>query len=326
MRRRDFLGVLGGAVVAWPRATRAQQGMPVIGYLSARSPDDTSHLVTAFRRGLAETGVVEGQNVTIEYRWAIGQYDRLAAMAAELVQRRVSVIASTGGEPAALAAKASTSVIPIVFAIGGDPIEQGLVKSFNRPSSNATGITLLNNTIEAKRLGLLRELIPQATAIGVLLNANSNTADHQLNDVQAAGRAMGVQVYILQVNVDRDFEPAFETAVTKRVAALTVASSPFFDTRREKIIALTTRYRLPTMYGFREFTAAGGLMSYGVEPADAYRQVGVYTGRVLKGETPSNLPVLQATKFEFVINQKTARTLGLKFSDNLTSLADEVIE
>ena len=300
--------------------------MPVIGYLSARSPDDTQHLVAAFHRGLGETGVVEGQNVTIEYRWALGQYDRLAAMAAEFAQRRVSVIAATGGEPAALAAKASTSVIPIVFAIGGDPIEQGLVTSFNRPGGNLTGITLLSSTLESKRIGLLRELMPKATTIGILLNTNSNTAERQLSDVQAAARVVSFQVQVLRVNVDQDLEPAFETAVGQRVAALAMTGSPFFDTRREKIIALAAHYRLPTMYSFREYVEAGGLMSYGNDPVDAYRQVGVYTGRVIKGATPSNLPVLQATKFEFVINQKTAKTLGLKFSDNLISLADEVIE
>jgi putative tryptophan/tyrosine transport system substrate-binding protein len=327
VKRRTFITLLGGAAAAWPLAARAQQpAMPVIGFLSARSPDDTAHLVAAFRRGLGAGGFVEGQNVTIEYRWALGQYDRLPAMAAELVRRPVAVLATTGGEPAALAAKAATSTIPIVFLIGGDPVRLGLAASYNRPGGNATGMNILTATMEPKRLGLLRDLVPQAATIGVLLNPNFQPAANQLRDLQEAAPAIGLQIQVLNAGTDRELDAVFETIAQQRIPALAVTADPFFDTRREKLVALAARHAVPTIYHFREFAEAGGLMSYGIDSLEAYRQVGVYTGQILKGAKPADLPVLQPSKFEFVINLKAAKALGVKFSDNLLSLADEVIE
>ena len=325
--RRAFIRLLGGAAVAWPLAARAQQpAMPVVGYLSARSPEDTTHLVEAFRRGLKETGFIDGQNVTVEYRWALGQYDRLPAMAAEFARRPVAIIVATGGEPAALAAKAATSTVPIVFSIGGDPIKQGLAASFNRPGGNSTGITLLTNQLEPKRLGLLRQLVPQATTIGFLLNPSYPPSEGQLKDAEEAARAMSQQIHILRADTDKEIDAAFQTVTQQGIAALAVAAAPFFDTRRAKLVALAARHAVPTMYHFREFAEAGGLVSYGIDPADVYRQVGVYSGRVLKGDKAAELPVMQATKFEFVINLKTARTLGLDVPLGLSAGADEVIE
>ena len=326
MRRRNFITLLGSAAV-WPLAARAQQPeVPVVGWLNARSPDDAAHLVAAFRRGLGEAGFIEGQNVMIEYRWALGQYDRLPVMAAELVRRPVTVIASAGGEPAALAAKAATSTIPIVFVIGGDPVKQGLAASLSRPGGNSTGISVLTSTLEPKRLGLLRELVPRAETIGVLLNPNFPPFESQLRDVQEAARAINLQIHVLRASTDREIDAAFETVAQRRIPALSVAADPFFDTRRDKLVVLAVRHAVPTMYHFREFAAAGGLVSYGVDISDAYRLVGVYTGRMLKGAKPADLPVLQPTKFELVINLKTARALGLEVPPNLTSRADEVIE
>jgi putative ABC transport system substrate-binding protein len=327
MKRREFITALAGAAAAWPLSARAQQAaMPVIGYLSSRSPDDTRHLVAAFLRGLNEEGYVEGKNVTIEYRWALGQYDRLSGMAADLVRRTVAVLTTSGGEPAALAAKSATSSIPIVFLIGGNPVALGLAASYNRPGGNATGINILTATLEAKRLGLLHDLVPQAKVIGVLLNPKFQPADNQLRDLQNAAPAIGLQIDVLRASNDRELDEAFATITQQRIAALAVTADPFFDTRRDKLVALAARHAVPTIYHFREYAAAGGLMSYGNDPLDVYRQAGVYTGRILKGASPGNLPVLQPTKFEFVINLKAAKALGVKFSDNLLSLADEVIE
>jgi putative ABC transport system substrate-binding protein len=299
--------------------------MPVIGFLGVRSPDDTVTLA-AFRRGLNEGGFVEGQNVMVEYRWAIGQYDRLPAQAAELVQKPVSVLVSAGGEPAALAAKAATSTIPIVFTIGDDPVKLGLVASYNRPGGNLTGINIFTTTLEAKRLGLLHELVPQAATIGVLLNANFPAAERQLRDVQEAARAIGLQIHALRANIDREIEVAFATVASQRIAALAVAASPFFTTRRDKVVALAARHAVPTMYTAREYAVDGGLMSYGIDVPDVYRQIGLYAARILKGEKPADLPVMQPTKFELVINLKTAKALGLQIPDKLLALADEVIE
>jgi putative ABC transport system substrate-binding protein len=319
--------MLGGAAAAWPFVARAQQPtMPVIGYLSARSPDDTVHLVAAFRRGLAENGYVEGRNVTLEYRWALGQYERLPAMAAELVRLPVTIIASTGGEPAVLAARAATSSLPIVFAMGGDPVKAGLAASYNRPGGNATGISILTESLEPKRLGLVHELIPRAAAISVLLNPRFPPAEGQLRDVQGAAVALGIRIHVLRADTDREIEAAFETVAQQRVAALAVLASPFFDTRRSKLVALAARHAVPAIYHFREYAVAGGLMSYGIDIADAYRQVGVYTGQILKGARPADLPVLQPTKFELVINLKTANALGVEIPPTLLARADEVIE
>jgi putative ABC transport system substrate-binding protein len=326
VNRRSFITLAGGMAAAWPLDVRAQRAMPVIGYLSARSAGDTSHLIAAVRRGLGEQGFVEGQNVRIEYRFANGQYDRLPEMATELVHRGVTILTTTGGENAAHAAKAATSDIPIVFVIGGDPVKQGLAASFNRPDGNATGITLLTNLLEPKRLGLLRELVPSATAIGFLLNPSFAAAASQMADIQEAARAINLQVHVLRADTDSDLDAAFDTVVQRSLGALAVAAGPFFDTRREKLVALAARHAVPTMYHFREFAAAGGLVSYGIDPVEVYRQAGIYTGRVLKGTKPSELPVMQATKFEFVINLKTAKALGLDVPPGLSARADEVIE
>jgi putative ABC transport system substrate-binding protein len=328
IKRREFISLLGGVAAIWPVAARARQpAMPVIGYLSSRSPDDTRHLLAAFLGGLNEgSGYVEGQNVTIEYRWALGQYDRLPALAAELVRRPVAVIATTGGEPAARAAKAATSTIPIVFLIGSDPVALGLVASYSRPSGNATGMNILTVSLEAKRLGLLHELVPQAATIGVLVNPKFQPADHQLRDLQQAAPPIGLQIYVLRASTDSELDVAFETVTQQHIAALAVTADPFFDTRRDKLVALAASHAVPTIYQFREYTTAGGLMSYGNDLIDAYRQAGVYTGRILKGANPADLPVLQPTKFEFVINLKTAKALGLSVPTSMQQLADEVIE
>jgi ABC-type uncharacterized transport system substrate-binding protein len=326
MKRRAFISLLGGTA-AWPLTARAQQAvLPVVGYLSARSPEDTVHLVAAFHKGLGETGFVDGRNVTVEPSWALGQYERLPTMAADFVRRQVAVIVATGGEPAALAAKAATSTIPIVFAIGGDPVKQALAASLSRPGGNTTGITLLTNQLEPKRLGLLRQWFPQATTIGFLLNASFPPSEGQLKDVQTAARAIDLQIRVLPANTDGEIDAAFETVAREHIAPLLVAASPFFDTRRAKLVALAARHAVPAMYHFREYADAGGLVSYGIDPADVYRQVGVYAGRVLKGVKPADLPVMEASKFEFVINLKTARALGLEVPLGLTAAADEVIE
>jgi putative ABC transport system substrate-binding protein len=327
MRRRSFITLLSGAAVAWPLAARAQQAaMPVIGFMSARSPEDSEHLVEAFRRGLKEGGVDEGQNVAIEFRWARGDYSGLPVLAADLVSRQVAVIVAAGGEPSGLAAKAATATIPIVFGIGGDPVALGLVESFSRPGGNTTGVTLLTNLMEPERLGLLRELVPGVPLIGVLLNPKFAPASRQLQQVEEAARSIDQRVLVANASTDEELETAFAALTSERVGALLVTADPYFDTRREQIVGFAARYRLPAIYQFREYAVAGGLLSYGVSITDAYRQYGVYTARILKGAKPADLPVLQPTKFETVINLKTAKALGVKISDNLLSLADEVIE
>jgi ABC-type uncharacterized transport system substrate-binding protein len=326
MRRREFITLLGGAVAAWPLVARAQQPMSLIGFLSARSPEDSTHLLPAFAAGLAEGGYVEGQNLAIEFRWARGRYDLLPAMAAELVSRGVAVLTTAGGEPSALAAKRATSTIPIVFGVGGDPVRLGLVESFSRPGGNATGVTLLTNLMEPKRLGLLRELVPGVPLIGVLLNPNFAQAPVQLQQIEEAARSIDQHIAVANVSIDEGLEAAFAAFTRQSVGALLVATDPYFDTRREQIVALAAHHRLPAIYQFREYALAGGLLSYGVSITDAYRQYGVYTARILKGAKPADLPVLQPTKFETVINLKTAKALGVKISDNLLSLADEVVE
>jgi len=331
VRRREFFTLLGSAAAAsslsWPHAARAQQpAMPVIGFLSTRWPDETAYLVAAFRRGLAENGYAEGQNVAVEYRWALGQYDRLPALAADLVHRPVAVLVSTGAEPAAMAAKAATATIPIVANFAADPVESGLVASLGRPGGNVTGISNLTATLETKRLGLLHDLLPQATTIGVLVNPNFPAAAGQLRDIQEAARVTGLQLHILRASSDRELEAAFDAVGRNRIPALTVVGDPFFNSRRDKLAALARQHAVPAMYFFREFALAGGLMSYGIDLSDVYRRMGIYAGRILKGAKPADLPVIQPTKFEFVINLKTAKALGLEIPAGLLSFADEVIE
>jgi putative ABC transport system substrate-binding protein len=327
MKRREFIALLGGTAAAWPLAARAQRpAIPVIGFVSSRSPDESADMVAAFHRGLAENGYVEGQNVTVEYRWALGQYDRLPALTAELVRMSVAVIAAVGGEPAARAAKSATAAIPVVATFSADPVAGGLVASLSRPGGNVTGISNLSIALEAKRFGLLRELVPQATTIGVLLNPNFSPVAIQLREMQEAAYTLGLQLQVLQASTDREIDSAFESVAQHRIPALAVTSDPFFTSRRDNIVTLAARDAVPVMYTFREYAVAGGLMSYGIDLADVYRQIGVYAGTILKGAKPADLPVLQPTKFEFVINLKTAKVLGVKFSDNFLSLADKVIE
>jgi putative ABC transport system substrate-binding protein len=327
IRRREFIAGLGAA--AWPLAAGAQRpAKPVIGFLSGQSPDTSAHLVAAFLRGLSETGYAEGRDVTIEYRWALGQIDTLPALAADLVSRQVAVIAATagGGTPASLAAKAATTRIPIVFTSGNDPVEIGLVSSLNRPGGNITGVTFLSAALGSKRIELLRDLVPRASGIAVLSNPNSPIAARQLREVQEAARAVGEHITILNASDIQEIDAAFEMLGQIRSSALLVGADPFFFSRREQFAALTARYAIPALFEDRDFTVAGGLMSYGASVSDAVRLVGVYTGRILKGEMPGDLPVMQPTKFELVINLKTAKALGLTVPETLLATADEVIQ
>ena len=327
MRRREFIKLLSGAAAASPLTVRAQQQpMPVVGFLNAASPGPLRQQVAAFRDGLKESDYVEGRNVAVEYRWAEGQYDRLPALVADLIRQQVSVIVSGGGAPAVLAAKAATTTIPIVFSLGADPVGLGVVASLNRPGGNITGVYQFTSGLEAKRLGLLHEMVPKATPIAVLVNPNFADAENQLRDVEEAAARLEVQLVIVRANAESDFDAAFSTLVRQRAGALLVCSSPFFNGRREQLVVLAARHAVPAIFEWRDFAAAGGLMSYGTSLADAYRQVGVYAGQILRGAKPVDLPVVQSTKFELVINLSTAKALGLEVPPTLAARADEVIE
>jgi putative ABC transport system substrate-binding protein len=326
IRRREFIGAIGVAVAAWPLAARAQQrAMPVIGFLSAESPDGFADMLDAFREGLKQLGFVEGQNVAIEYRWADSQNDRLPALAADLVRRRVAVIA-TSGTTAALAAKAATTTIPIVFSTGLDPVQIGLVTSFNRPGGNVTGIATMNFELTGKRLQWLHELVPGATRFATLDNPTNPAIQSAIAEEQAAARTLGLQLLFLNASSESDFEPAFATLVQQQAAALSVTANPLFQNRHQQIVALAARHRVPTIYPNHEAVAAGGLMSYGSPRAENNRLLGNYTGRILKGEKPADLPVQQPTKIELHINMITAKALGIAFPTALLVRADKVID
>jgi putative ABC transport system substrate-binding protein len=325
MNRRDLITLLGGAA-AWPVAARAQRaGMPVIGFLNSNSLEFGAPLLVAFRQGLRETSYIEGENVTVQYVWAEGHYDRLPAWAMELVSHQVAVIAA-GGPPAAKAAKAATSKIPIVFTSGGDAVTQGLVSNLSHPGGNVTGISFLIDELAGKRVGLLHDLVPQASVIALLLNPTFVDASDQLKGAQEASAAAGLQLQVINASGEPDLDAAFKRMVELRAQALVVFADPFMTSRREQIIAHAARYALPAIYNLREFATAGGLMSYDTSIADAYRQAGIYVGRILRGANPGDLPVIEPTKFEFVINIKTAKALSLEIPSGLLAIADEVIE
>ena len=325
MRRREFITLFGGAA-AWPLAARAQQlAMPVIGYLNSRSRDTDTPFLAAFHRGLNETGYVEGQNLAIEYRWAEGQYERLRVLATDLVDRRVTLMAATS-TPAALAAKAATSTIPIVFTSAADPVEIGLVDSLSRPSGNTTGVNIYLSHLGAKRLELLRELVPNAAVIGMLVNPNFPDAASQTKDVEEAARKLGQQVHVVNANSEGNFNQAFATFIEMKADALLISLDSFFLSRREQLVALAARHKIPAIYFSRDFVLVGGLMSYGSDIANSYHQAGIYAGRILKGAKPGDLPVVQPTKFDLVINLKTAKALGLTVPTIMQMTADEVIE
>jgi putative ABC transport system substrate-binding protein len=330
MRRREFIALLGGttASAAWPRAANAQQpAMPVIGYLDSRTAETTADRLRGFHRGLKESGCVEGENVSVVYRWAEGNNDRIPELAADLVRRQVAVIAATGGSPTALAAKAATATIPVVFAVPEDPVKLGLVASLARPGGNMTGINFFNAEVTAKRLELLRELVPAASRVALLVNPTNiaNTETH-LRDLQPAARAIGLQIQIVHASSNREIDAAFATMARERPDILFVSGDSLFNSRRLQLAILAARHAIPAAYPSRDYPVSGGLLSYGTDVTDAFRQVGAYTGRILKGAKPADLPVFQSSKFELVINHQTARALGLTVPPSLLTIADEVIE
>jgi putative ABC transport system substrate-binding protein len=327
VKRREFITLLGGTAAAWPLAARAQRAaMPLIGFLSSRSPGESAGVVAAFHQGLREVGFIEGQNVVIAFRWAEGHYDRLPALAADLIGLRVALLFAAGGPPSALTAKAATTTIPIVFSAVNDPVQLGLVASLNRPGGNVTGMSLFDAELWGKVVELLKQLVPAATVIAYLVNPSNPSAEMYSKTAAAAASALGIQVRVLNASTERDLEESFASLVKLGAGGLVVPNEPFFDSQRERIVALSARYAVPTVYSIREYVVAGGLMSYGPSLTDSYRRAGMYAGRVLKGEKPVDLPVMQPTKFESVLNLKTARSLGLTVPPNLLALADEVIE
>jgi putative ABC transport system substrate-binding protein len=325
-RRRDFITLLGGAAAAWPLAARGQQATPVIGYLDSGPADASAHYAAAFRKGLSETGYVVGKDVAIEYRWADGRLDRLPALVADLVRRQVAMILAGNGAPAALAAKAATTTIPIVFNMGDDPVRFGLVPSLNRPGGNITGQAAQNAELGPKRLQLLHEVVPAATTLALLANPTNPNVEALTRDLHAAARTLGLQLQILHASTEREIETVVPTLLQLQAGGLMIGHDPFFNSQNERLAALALRQAMPTIYQFREFAVAGGLMSYGTDLADSYRQSGVYAGRILKGEKPGDLPVTQPTKFELFVNLKTAKALGLNMSREFLLLADEIIE
>ena len=327
LQRRDFITVLGGAAASWPLAAHAQQpAKPVIGFISSRSPDESAPDVAGFQQGLAQTGYVEHQNVAIEWRWAENRYERLPALAADLIAQPVAVIAAVGGPVTALAVKAATKSIPFVFISGVDPVKLGLVANFAKPGGNATGVNMFTTAVEAQRLGLLHELVPAANQIAVIVNPNSPELDSQLMDVQTAARAIGGKLSILRVGTESEFDTAFATLAQAAAQALLVTADPFFNSQRERIVTLAARHKIPAIYEARGYAVAGGLMSYGPNVPDMYRQVGVYAGQILKGVKPADLPVVQPTALELVINLKEAKAIGLDVPAQLLARADEAIE
>jgi len=327
VRRREFITLAGGMAIAWPLAARAQQtATPLIGFLGFTSPQAFATELAAFHRGLGEAGFVEGQNVAVEYRWAQGQFDQLPALAVELVRRPLSVLAAIGTPASAFAAKAATATIPIVFVSGGDPVRMGLVGSLNRPGGNTTGVYMLTAALEPKRIELMRELVPNAAVIGAIVDPNSPDTKLQVEELPAAASALGRQIKIFNAGSDGEIDAAFAAVAEQKIGAVLVTSSPFYLPRRDKFVALAAQTGVPTVYFFRAFAEAGGLMSYGTSLTDAYRQAGVYAGRMLKGEKPADLPVQQSVKVELIINMKTAKALGLTFPLTLLGRADEVIE
>jgi len=326
MRRREFIALLGGAVVAArPFAARAQQDLPVVGFANSGSAQAQALMLAAYRKGLEDAGFVEGKNVLMESRWADGQYDRLPEIMADLIKRKVVVIMA-GGPPAALAAKAATSTIPVVFTTGDNPVQTGLVTSLSRPGGNVTGVNVLYTDLESKKLGLLRDVVPQAGVVAALVNQTRSVAASQTAELQAAAQKFGQRIQIINAATEQDLEPAFASMAQLKVGALLQAADPFFNTVRDQIVSLAARHAIPAIYEQRAFVAAGGLMSYGTNLADAYRQAGVYTGRILKGEKPGDMPVVLATKFELVLNLKTAKALSLNIPSGLLTIADEIID
>jgi putative ABC transport system substrate-binding protein len=326
MRRREFVTLFGGATL-WPLAARAQEpAVPVVGFMSGRSAEDSAQIASAFRQGLADTGFIEGQTVKIEYRWANGSYDKLPALAAGLVNDKVAVLVGVGGDVSAAVAVKATKTIPVVFGMGGDPVKAGMVASFNRPGGNATGYTLWTSEMESKRLGLLRELVPGVQTIGILINPQFPPTVRELEDLEPAAKTVNQRLFVARADTDAELDAALDSFVQQRVGAFLVTAAPFFDTRQKRIIGFAAKLRLPSVYQFREYAAAGGLMSYGPNIVESYRNAGVYVGRILKGEKPGDLPILQPSKFDFVINLKTAKALGLTVPPTLLAEAGEVIE